>query len=971
VDGGAAAAPAPDPAPAPAPALDPAPAPDPALASLADMMRCSRSVFEPQVRPLCGSFEDAGVPGALSRLHRELEECAGPLGAPSWVWSLDFAHAVARCAQSAADAERWVAAFGDLAQRFGGPAPPRLPGAGAQGPEARAATARLAYGAMLEAFAAQCAAELLPPDEAAGARVDQPRLARLYADAYGAAVWTSAHAEYLALVDDLLARASPPEDASARALMVPPPELYSVLNLSHLLHLGPLYERTVSPKCCTKAAQPLLSILARVTNAGSRGWESTLLAALKESDGAVRVCAHAVGVALSGLNPAVHPAARAPWRKRFALLRALRTQQTHADFKELATKAPTAVKEAIRLHLAGVLAADCATLDALRHTRQPAGQLVVPPHALPHPSFAAAMHAMAAAGVEMLDARVPAAVAIQRTLTSEPRSRKKAEARAAKLALQGPEPLVYSSSWLGGRSGPGGAATRPAAQVVSSLFSAAHRATYIPFWLHGHHHGHRASRLDAAQHAALHHLSPAHRLCALLSAADYAEAQRLAFTTPASALLTVAQACQLLGIAPAPTETPGLPCAAASRAAQEAEVDVMTLAARDAALLFAFTRLAVLRASILSYDLGAATRRRQALAVCQRMLLPLAPGEDPIEAVRARLPAHASTLFCCSECKRIVNSVQDGGGKDTAFNELGLSASMLLIDGEVREGHMRCAKRSSAALRTAVALEAAAEALQLEQLAPVGDPLLPRDLRPATVVATMCCAKGGKRTLSAAAAASAAARDSSSEVAKFRRDLKSCYEQGAKATSCGDVPLVRIPILGRVARVFGNFYAICAMCGALARVAPGSRFRDDICCMRCDFAMLVGKAAAAEMAEALPRPPPPSCRYCGKAEPVNGSGMKWRRVQSPADTGGRNAGVPAPLRVCWCAPLPHASTPTPQLRMHTTSTRRTIERVPLHSTRCNAPYTASALFWLTSLRQSNEGTARRTTARGSWPRTRS
>ena len=379
VDGGAAAAPAPDPAPAPAPALDPAPAPDPALASLADMMRCSRSVFEPQVRPLCGSFEDAGVPGALSRLHRELEECAGPLGAPSWVWSLDFAHAVARCAQSAADAERWVAAFGDLAQRFGGPAPPRLPGAGAQGPEARAATARLAYGAMLEAFAAQCAAELLPPDEAAGARVDQPRLARLYADAYGAAVWTSAHAEYLALVDDLLARASPPEDASARALMVPPPELYSVLNLSHLLHLGPLYERTVSPKCCTKAAQPLLSILARVTNAGSRGWESTLLAAA-QGVGRRRARVHARGGrgALRA-QPGVHPAARAPWRKRFATLRALRAQQTHADFKELATKAPTAVKEAVRLHLAGVLAADCATLDALRHTRQPAGQLVVPP----------------------------------------------------------------------------------------------------------------------------------------------------------------------------------------------------------------------------------------------------------------------------------------------------------------------------------------------------------------------------------------------------------------------------------------------------------------------------------------------------------------------------------------------------------------------------------------------------------------
>ena len=862
------------------------------------MMRCSRSVFEPQMRPMCSDFEDAGVPGALQRLHQQVEACVGPLGVPSWVWSLNFAQSVVVCVRSEADALQLVQRFGDLAQQFGGGEGPAR-GADAVGcAERLTATVRLAYGVMLEAFAAQTAEALLPVDEVASARVNQKQLAMLYSDAYCVAVWTSAHAEYLAVVSDLSACASP-SGAKVRDLMVPSPELYSVLNMSNLLHLGSLYERIASPKCCSKSAQSILAILARVTNAGSRGWESTLLAALKESEGAVRVCMHAVGVALSGLNPAVHPAARAPWRKRFVLLRALRAQQ-QSDFKEIVTRAAVAVKECIRLHLAGVLAADCATLEALRHTRQPAGQLIVPPHAMPHPSLAAAMHSMIAAGNLMVDARVPAGLAIQRSLTSEPRARKKAEARSARLSKQEPERIAYCSSWLGGRSGPSGAVTRPAAQVVSGLFSAAYRSIYIPFWLHGHHHGHRASRLDSAQFAALHHLSPAYKLCSLLPAEDFARAQQLAFSVPSSALLTIAQTCALLGIAPTKTETPGLPCAAASRAVQEAEIDVMMLEARDAALLFAFTRLAVLRASILSYDLGPETRHKQAQAVCQRLLAPLGPGEDPVEAVLTRLPKHASSLFCCSECKRVVNSVQDGNGKDTAFNELGLSSSMLCIDGEVREGHMRCAKRSSAALRTAVALESAAETLQLERLEPVAEPLLPRDLRPATVVATMCT-KGCKRKLSAAAAASAAARDSSSEVAKFRRDLKSCYEQSSKATSCGDVPLVRIPILGRVVRVFGNFYSLCAMCGGLARVTPGSRFRNEICCMRCDFAMLAGKAAAAEMNEALPRPPPPVCRFCGKQEPVNGSGMKWRRIPSPADTGGRNASVPAPLRVCWHA----------------------------------------------------------------------
>ena len=61
-------------------------------------------------------------------------------------------------------------------------------------------------------------------------------------------------------------------------------------------------------------------------------------------------------------------------------------------------KAPDAIKEAIRLHLAATFCADCATLDAMRHTRHPTGQLCVPPMGMPAGSLAAAMHRMADAG---------------------------------------------------------------------------------------------------------------------------------------------------------------------------------------------------------------------------------------------------------------------------------------------------------------------------------------------------------------------------------------------------------------------------------------------------------------------------------------------------------------------------------------------------------------------------------------------
>ncbi|MBD40226.1 MAG: hypothetical protein CMB11_07625 [Euryarchaeota archaeon] len=872
-------------------------------------MKRSRGVFEPELAPIFSDFEDAGMPGALARLRLRLHEHSPTLVVPEWVWSLDYGFAVTECARDN-DVTALLAALASAARALVG-ATHREDSASPSATEApttsfqRAAIVRVHLGALLEALTAQVARGLVGVEHAPARNVDKRELATLYYDAYCVAVWSSAHAEYLGCINDLLG-GHPATEERVRDFMVPSPELHTVINFGHLLHLGALTERTASARFCSKSSQALLAILARVTNAGSRGWETTLLAALKESEGAVRVCMQSLAVALSGMHPAIHPGARRPWRERFVLLRALRAH-TQQDFKEVVQKAPNAIKEAVRLHLAATFLADRATHDAMRYTCHPTGLLCVPPLDVPAGPLAAAMHRMADAGANMVATRESAAVTIRRHLVSEPRSRKKPESRASRHPKHEAETLSYSSSWLGGRSGLSGQMVHPAVQVVSGLLSASYRSMWIPFWLHGNHHGYRASRLDSAQYAALHNQSAAHRMCTLLPDEQFQKAERVALANADASLMSVPQACALLGISPNSGASPGTPCSASTRAVQDAEVEVMNLCADDAALLMAFARIATLRSALLSYDLGAQTRRRQSLAICQRLLLPLAPDEDPCEAVRTRLPQHATVLYCCSECRRVVNSVQDNTGKDVAFNELGLSASMLTVDCATCSSHMRCAKRSTAALRTAVALEASAEQLELEQLEPVAAPLLPRDLRPATIVSTMCVSKGGSggggaNPKAPRPASAPALRDSSSEVAKFRRDLKSCFEQGERATSCGDVPLVCIPILGRAVRVFGSWYSLCSMCGALARVTPASRFRDEICCLRCDFAMLAGKTAANEMRAALHKPPTPSCRFCGKTEPQNGAGMKWRRIPAPTDTGGRNAFVPPPLRVVWYCP---------------------------------------------------------------------
>ena len=376
--------------------------------------------------------------------------------------------------------------------------------------------------------------------------------------------------------------------------------------------------------------------------------------------------------------------------------------------------------------------------------------------------------------------------------------------------------------------------------MVSGLLSASYRAIFIPFWLHGNHHGHRASRLDSAQYAALHHLSAAHRMCALLPDEQFQKAERSPSAIADASLLTVAQACALLGIAPSPRRRAGpavlrLEPRRAGGGGRRHEP-----AAQRRGAPVAFTRIATLRVTMLSYDLGAQTRRKQALAICQRLLLPLAPGRGPVRRGATRLPKHATCSTAAPSAGASSTRCRTTRARTCAFNELGLSASMLTVDCATCAGHMRCAKRSSAALRTAVALEASAEQLELEQLDPVASPLLPQDLRPATDRRDHVHRRA-KRTPSAARrGVGAALRDSSSEVAKFRRDLKSCFEQSQQATSCGDVPLVCVPILGRAIRVFGSWYALCSMCGRSRASRPrrASATRSAACAatLRCSRA---------------------------------------------------------------------------------------------------------------------------------------
>ena len=218
-------------------------------------------------------------------------------------------------------------------------------------------------------------------DEQAPARTStSARSSLLYYDSYCAAVWTSAHAEYLGCIQDLLGERAATEALVRESHGAPARAVHRGQHEPPGAPWGALRAHA-SPRCCSKSSQALLAILTRVTNAGSRGWETTLLAALKESDGAVRVCMQCLAVALTGSTrrSTRRCAGRGASASRCSARLRVQTQQ---DFKEIVQRRPRDQGGRSGLHLA---ARSCRLRDARRHAARaaPHGQLCVPPMGMP------------------------------------------------------------------------------------------------------------------------------------------------------------------------------------------------------------------------------------------------------------------------------------------------------------------------------------------------------------------------------------------------------------------------------------------------------------------------------------------------------------------------------------------------------------------------------------------------------------
>ena len=87
---------------------------------------------------------------------------------------------------------------------------------------------------------------------------------------------------------------------------------------------------------------------------------------------------------------------------------------------------------------------------------------------------------------------------------------------------------------------------------------------------------------------------------------------------------------------------------------------------------------------------------------------------------------------------------------------------------------------------------------------------------------------------------------------------------GCWAAPCGTRPMLVVPLLGRVVRVFNDWMALCTLCGSAVVVRPHHRYGGEIACMRCDPSMLYSEQEVKAAAATVEQRQSKVCRFCGK-----------------------------------------------------------------------------------------------------------
>jgi len=768
----------------------------------------------PSLRPLNGNWTDSGVLDALYRLAAQHKEVAFAVQKHVWVFMECWKEALAISKMNERDF----------------------------------ACMRLKIGAELEASAVSKSKLLHNKVGSEG------ELAQLYFDSYCAAVWNSAHAEFIACVDSGIDNPTPPN-------------IFTVPSAFTTIDLSDLYARRNHPRSCSKESGPLLQLIARATNPGARGWNSVLESSMKTA-GVKRIITREYELCLSGMHPQIHPAMRPDWKHRFTIIRLASEKCSNDATNSCILDLPVQSKEVIKRMLASVMSNSIAMHTALSALGHPVRHLHQPPMALPHKGMESAMVAFVDAGLD---------------LCVEEKSLSCAISSSFDIASKKTDNFQFFAGWLG--KGTIDVPSRTTlVNVASDVWTSTFKSNFMSLWVHGMTKKIRISRLDHIQHSAVHGINSVTMLCAALPQKEQLAIQRIALQDPASATKTVGEVARALGV-------PLRDFSQTFKNATEFLNLLCTIGSYHSARLFSYARVAWIKDQVLSVNLPFEVGKKQVAALKRRLKFDhnIFECSDPIAEAYKIFPQHATCLCVCTDCQRVSNAHAMSyikGKNDAIFNEIGVRQAMIswtqIKDGE--RGCLRCARRSSAALRSSVAFQEFMLNRCIEE-----DQIDEKELQ----------AFFSPRTASSV---------ESGVAARVRRDCKNALEQRAVTKLCGDANMLMIPLIGKAVRIFDCWFAHCTFCGAVTCVTSVNRIGSNICCLKCDDKLCLNEQGVCifNNGPISGTPQVKSCRYCGMIDPER-SGARWKQVKAPLDVAGINASLPPPLRRVYYCPTHHRS----------------------------------------------------------------
>ena len=747
---------------------------------------------------------------------------------------------------------------------------------------------RMAYGAMLESFARQKSLEFTPVKCTPPTTQAKTLFSRICSDAYFAALWTDSHCQYAFKIME----SGVNEIQKNVHLNFGSPTIRLTASISSLPLISVGLENYKNGKTYKSTTKELLALLLRCTQSGSRGWEPALRHGMA-NDVVKNVCSSAFVACLIGMSPQLHPAARPNFEERF-LSQNILESVIHGSTQDILCQCNVAVKESIRIYMCSILNDTPASRAAHCECGHSIGLLTSSPVQIANQALQAAAQSLVKAGVNAskaigeLRSSAVASVKVKtlieeilKSIGMETRCRKRqAPSSARSLATTSsfhvdenePVAISYVPSWVS-RAQTLHQTPRQnvrAIDVSNEMLLRCFRMQFVPIWVHAHGNGIRASRLDPSQQGYVHETSPSHLITSGLDVETILRLHRAVSDDPLSRYKTIAAVAKLIGV-----DEQIVSGMCNCKSIEKAIELVSALSANDGARFITYCKISAMKEKLLCYDLGPSTKAKQLRAL--RLRFDLHDSKD----VESDLPHHSKFLYWCLECGRVPNACVDASTRNIPHNEVGVSQTMMRVGYLGGCSDIRCARRSSAALRTAIQKEEDARRSRVD-LIEVKESTMQKALEDNGDV---------------------------SHAARLRRDVKSCAEQHSHALACGDERMIKIPLIGHCVRVHSNFYAICCYCASIMNIDQSMRFETEFCCGRCDPTMLgyklpEGTDAAAAAEESIFSVVPDSklhCRFCGKPPPTSGSATKFRIVRAPLDHCGRNSRLPPPLRtVAYC-----------------------------------------------------------------------